>query len=347
MAGNKANKLVFKDLSRKHPLDLDLRPRSLDDFIGQERVKTNLKVLLKAAKKRDEPLDHILLLGMPGLGKTTLSHIVANEFNVEMRVTSGPALERAGDLVGILSNLNRGDILFIDEIHRLSRSVEEYLYAAMEDYGVDLVIDKGSAARSVRITLKRFTLIGATTREGLLTAPFRSRFGVIEKLDIYPVEDLTRILERSAGILDMEITDEARKRIASCSRGVPRITNRLLRRIRDLAQVSGLDTADLATVTKGLEMMGIDEAGLVATDRQILAAVHRAGGEPVGLKTIAVSVGEDEGTIAEVYEPFLIRKGFLLKTSRGRKITPLGLKHLAGSAGTLDGALDDQTELFL
>ncbi len=347
MAGNKGNKLIFKDLSRKHPLDLDLRPRSLDDFIGQIRVRTNLNVLLKAAKEREEPLDHILLLGMPGLGKTTLSHIVANEFDVEMRATSGPALERAGDLVGILSNLNRGDILFIDEIHRLSRSVEEYLYAAMEDFGVDLVIDKGSAARSVRITLKRFTLIGATTREGLLTAPFRSRFGVIEKLDVYPVEDLSRILTRSAGILDMEVTDEAKELIASCSRGVPRITNRLLRRIRDLAQVSGLDTVELDTVTKGLTMMGIDEAGLVGTDRQILAAVHRAGGEPVGLKTIAVSVGEDEGTIAEVYEPFLIRKGFLLKTARGRKITPSGLKHLADSAGFSDGGLNDQTELFL
>jgi Holliday junction DNA helicase RuvB len=295
---------------------------------------------------REEPLDHALLLGMPGLGKTTLSHIIANELEVEMKATSGPVLERAGDLVGLLSNLKQGDILFIDEIHRLSRSVEEYLYSAMEDFAVDLVLDQGPAARSVRFHLERFTLIGATTREGLLTAPFRSRFGVIEKLDLYPVEDLSRILERSAGILQMTISDRALDLIASRARGVPRIANRLLRRIRDLAQVKGEEQVDEKTVSEGLAMMGIDEAGLVATDRRILHAVGRGEGEPVGLKTIAVSVGEDESTIEEVYEPFLIQSGFLVKTARGRKVTRAGLRHLSERGLDLGQDGNSQKGLF-
>jgi len=250
MTQKSGKNLVFKELSRKNSLDQDLRPRSFGEFIGQMRVTNNLKVYLEAAKMRKEPLDHTLLLGMPGLGKTTLSHIIANEMKVEMKATSGPVLERAGDLVGLLSNLKEGDILFIDEVHRLSRNIEEYLYSAMEDFAVDLVLDQGPAARSCRFHLERFTLIGATTREGLLTAPFRGRFGVIEKLDLYPVEELTSILKRSAKILDVRIGAKALDLVASRSRGVPRVANRLLRRIRDLAQVRGTATVDLKTVTK-------------------------------------------------------------------------------------------------
>jgi Holliday junction DNA helicase RuvB len=343
MADTNNKNLVFKDLTQKNPLDQDLRPRLFSEFIGQERATGNLQVFLKAARMREEPLDHVLLLGMPGLGKTTLSHIIANELSVEMKVTSGPVLERAGDLVGLLSNLRKGDIIFIDEIHRLPRTVEEYLYSAMEENAVDLVLDQGPAARSVRFHLERFTLIGATTREGLLTGPFRSRFGVIEKLDLYPVDELSSILRRSADIMDIAATEEALAILAGRSRGVPRIANRLLRRIRDLAQVQGRDAVDEATVEQGLEMMGIDAAGLVATDRRILGAVAVGGGEPVGLKTIAVSVGEDDGTIEEVYEPFLIRKGFLVKTPRGRKITEAGLAHLKIN---LDADSDIQKGLF-
>ena len=332
MAEKKDNKFVFKEISKRNLLDHDLRPRSFSEFIGQERVKTNLQIFLKATKMREEPLDHVLLLGMPGLGKTTLSHIIANEMQVEMKTTSGPALEKAGDLVGLLSNLKRGDVLFIDEVHRLSRNVEEYLYSAMEDSAVDLILDQGPAARSVRVHLQRFTLIAATTREGLLSAPFRSRFGVLEKLELYPDEELAPILERSAGILDMQITEESISLLASRSRGVPRIANRLLRRIRDLTQVKNKAEVTKEIVDEGLAMMGIDSAGLVSTDRHILSAVSKGEGEPVGLKTIAVSVGEDEGTIEEVYEPYLIRKGFLVKTPRGRKVTGPGMKHLSRNA---------------
>ncbi len=346
MAEKKDNKFVFKELSKRHLLDHDLRPRSFSEFIGQERAKTNLQIFLKAAKMREEPLDHVLLLGMPGLGKTTLSHIIANELQVEMKSTSGPALEKAGDLVGLLSNLKRGDVLFIDEVHRLSRNVEEYLYSAMEDHAVDLVLDQGPAARSVRVHLQRFTLIAATTREGLLSAPFRSRFGVIEKLELYPDEELAPILERSAGIFEMQITKEAIDLIASRSRGVPRITNRLLRRIRDLTQVKNCLEVTREIVDEGLAMMGIDKAGLVSTDRQILSAVAKGDGEPVGLKTIAVSVGEDEGTIEEVYEPYLIRRGFLVKTPRGRKVTATGLKHLSQHADAPGTDLDYYRGLF-
>ena len=319
---------VFKDLARKTPLDIDLRPRRFMDFIGQDRVKRNLGVYLEAARLRDEPLDHVLLSGMPGLGKTTLSHIIAHEMGAALKITSGPAMERSGDLVGILTSLERGDILFIDEIHRLPRNVEEYLYTAMEDFCIDIVLDKGPAARGVHLEIKRFTLIGATTREGLLTAPLRSRFGVLEKLDPYPVEDLVRIVSRSMGILDVQGDDSALELIATRSRGVPRVANRLLRRIRDLVQVSGKDALDEETARKGLAMMGIDDEGLVAMDRRILETLTKSGGEPIGLKTISVTVGEEEDTIEEVYEPFLIRKGFIIKTPRGRKITPSGERHL-------------------
>ncbi len=319
---------VFQELTQRNVLDQDLRPRRFEDFIGQERVVGNLKIFLEAARLRDEPLDHVLLSGMPGLGKTTLSYIIANEMDVDIKITSGPAMERSGDLVGILSNLQRGDIFFIDEIHRLPRAVEEYLYAAMEEFCVDIVIDKGPAARSIRLGVERFTLIGATTREGLLTAPLRTRFGVLEKLSLYPASDIKTILSRSTGILGIEAAEDALDRIASRSRGVPRVANRLLRRIRDLAQVNGKSHLDLATADEGLEMMGIDREGLVALDRRILEAIARGSGDPVGLKTICVSVGEEEDTIEEVYEPYLIQKGFILKTPRGRKITPAGENHI-------------------
>jgi len=346
MADARDTKFVFKELAQKNALDQDLRPRLFEEFIGQKRVTQNLQIFLRAAQMRDEPLDHVLLLGMPGLGKTTLSHIIANELGAEIKATSGPVLERAGDLVGLLSNLKRGDVLFIDEIHRLSRNVEEYLYSAMEDFAVDLVLDQGPAARSVRFHLESFTLVGATTREGLLTSPFRSRFGVIEKLDLYPITELTAILQRTAGLLKVELSDQALALIASRSRGVPRVANRLLRRIRDLAQVRGTGRVDEATVKDGLGMMGIDDAGLVETDRRILAVVARGGGEPVGLKTIAVSVGEDEGTVEEVYEPHLIRSGFLIKTARGRKTTPAAVMHLTKHGFSLGSDGRDHKELF-
>jgi len=325
---------VFRELTRKNILDQDLRPSKFEDFIGQERTSRNLKVFLKAARMRNEPLDHVLLSGMPGLGKTTLSHIIAHELEADLKITSGPALERSGDLVGILSNLKRGEILFIDEIHRLPRVVEEYLYAAMEDYSIDIVLDKGPAARSVRISIEHFTLIGATTREGLLTAPLRTRFGVLEKLELYPIPHLKQILSRSAGILGIEAGDETLELVASRSRGVPRVANRLLRRIRDLAQVNGKSRIDTDTAMEGMEMQGIDYEGLVAMDRKILDTVSKGRGEPIGLKTISVSVGEEEDTIEEVYEPFLIQKGFMIKTPRGRKITPEGMEHIGIRPGT-------------
>lgn len=330
--GSEERGFVFRDLTKRHVMDQDLRPRRLEDFIGQERTIRNLRIFLEAARLRGEPLDHVLFSGMPGLGKTTLSYIIASEMEVDIKITSGPALERSGDLVGILSNLKRGDILFIDEIHRLPRAVEEYLYSAMEEYVVDIVLDKGPAARSVRLGIERFTLIGATTREGLLSAPLRARFGVLEKLNLYPVEEVKAILARSAALMDIGVEAAALDRIAARSRGVPRVANRLLRRIRDLAQVRGMKRIDAALADEGLAMMGIDEKGLVSMDRKILLAIARGGGEPVGLKTISVSVGEEEGTIEEVYEPFLIQKGFILKTPRGRRITPEGERHLRRSA---------------
>lgn len=329
---------VFRELTQKNVLDQDLRPRRFEDFIGQNRIRKNLNIFIEAAKMREESLDHVLLSGMPGLGKTTLSHIIAREMGVDLKITSGPALERAGDLVGILSNLQRGDILFIDEIHRLPRPVEEHLYTAMEDFSVDIVLDKGPAARSVRLPVARFTLIGATTREGLLTAPLRTRFGVLEKLNLYPPSDLKCIISRSAEILGTLVEERALDLIASRSRGVPRVANRLLRRIRDLAQVLGKSRLDLEVAVEGLEMMGIDKEGLVDMDRKILETIAKGNGEPIGLKTISVSVGEEEDTIEEVYEPYLIQKGFIIKTPRGRKMTPDGEKHLGRRVrGSLGG----------
>lgn len=309
-------------------LDVALRPRSLDEFVGQRALVDNLRVYIQAAAAREEPLDHLLLSGLPGLGKTTLAHIVAQELGVECRATSGPAILRPGDLAGILTNLARGDLLFIDEIHRLQPAVEEYLYSAMEDFAIDIVIDQGPAARSVRMPLARFTLVGATTREGMLSAPFRGRFGLVEKLDPYPVEELTRIVQRSVGALGLRMEPEACRLIASRCRGTPRIVNRLVKRVRDFAQVAGAQTIDVPIAEHALTRLGIDENGLQELDRRILQCLHRNAGGPVGLKTIAVAVGEEQDTIELVYEPFLITEGWLVRTPRGRRLTQRALDHL-------------------
>ena len=315
-------------------LDLTLRPKRFSDFIGQDRIKENLLIYIEAAKKRGEPLDHILFSGPPGLGKTTLSQIIANEINTAIKTTSGPILDKPVDLAGILSNLQQGDILFIDEIHRMNTTVEEYLYSAMEDFSIDIIIDQGPKARSVKINLPKFTLIGSTTREGLLTAPLRSRFGVLEKLVFYPWTDLYRIVNNSARILAIQINEKGAEIIAKRSRGTPRITNRFLRRIRDVAQVRGNDIITEEVARIGLAMLGVDENGLGDMDRKILETVIRYGGGPVGLKTIAVSVSEEEDTIEEVYESFLIQGGYLDKTPRGRIATKLAYEHLGYNTET-------------
>jgi Holliday junction DNA helicase RuvB len=298
--------------------EVSLRPRTFDRFVGQRRVVENLQLALAAAKARKEPLDHLLLSGLPGLGKTTLASIVAREMGTNLHVTSGPALMRPADLVGILTNLEEGDFLFIDEVHRLPRPVEEKLYSAMEDFEIDVVLDQGPAARSLRLAMKRFTLVGATTREGLLGAPFRARFGLQEKLDLYPASDLATILARSAESLQVKLSVEAADFIASRSRGTPRVANRFLRRVRDLAQERYGNAIDLDVAAEGLERLGVDKHGLCALDRRILGTLLKHGGGPVGLKTIAVAVGEEERTIEDVYEPYLIREGLLRRTPQGR-----------------------------
>ncbi len=321
-------------------LDIELRPKRFCDFIGQESIKQNLHVYIQASKKRGDVLDHILFSGSQGLGKTTLSQIIASEINVDIKATSGPILDKPGDLAGILTNLQLGDILFIDEIHRLNKTTEEYLYSAMEDYSIDIPIDQGPSARSVKITLPRFTLIGATTREGLLTPSFRARFGVLERLDFYPWEELKEIAIKSAKKLKIEINEKGAEMIAKCSRGTPRIVNRFIRRIRDVAQVKGGNKITEDITKLGLDMLGVDKDGFGDLDRKILAAIIQHGGGPVGLKTIAVSVNEQEDTIEEVYEPFLIQKGYLSKTPRGRIATQrayeyMGHKTVAGKQGSL------------
>lgn len=317
-----------------------LRPKLFDDFAGQRHVTDNLQVFVKAAILRNEPLDHVLLHGPPGLGKTTLANIIANEMNVGFKVTSGPVLDKPGDLAGLLTNLEEGDVLFIDEIHRLSPVIEEYLYSAMEDYKIDILIDSGPNARTVQIELSPFTLIGATTRSGMLTAPLRARFGISSRLQYYETKILTDIVERSSGILDIPIDYEAAFEISGRSRGTPRIANALLRRVRDFAQIKGDGTINTAITATALEALHVDKHGLDEMDNRILSVmIEKFGGGPVGLTTIATAVGEQAGTIEEVYEPFLIQEGYIARTPRGRMVTELSYKHLGKERGTTQGGL--------
>ena len=319
------------DTSEGKDKDLEgiIRPRELEDFTGQGEIVSNLKIFIQAAKLRGEPLDHTLFHGPPGLGKTTLAHIIANEMGVNMKITSGPVLDRPGDLAGLLTSLEPGDVLFIDEIHRLSPEVEEYLYSAMEDYVIDIMIDKGPGARSVRISLNPFTLVGATTRAGLLTAPLRARFGINSGLEYYDTDRLVKIVKRSAQILKIGIDDDAAREIALRSRGTPRIANGLLRRVRDFAQVVGDGHINLKIARYALDKLNIDTRGLDAIDNKILRTIISTfKGGPVGANTIATAIGEDQGTFEEVYEPFLIKEGFIVRTQRGRIATELSYKHL-------------------
>jgi len=321
-------------------LEMKLRPLIFSDFAGQKKIIDNLKVFVEAARLRDEALDHVLLHGPPGLGKTTLAYIIANEMEVNIKVTSGPVLDKPGDLAGLLTGLEEGDVLFIDEIHRLSPIIEEYLYSAMEDYCIDIMIDKGPAARSVQLSLSPFTLIGATTRSGLLTGPLRARFGIKSLLEYYDADILTGIIKRSANILKVDIGDQAAKEIASRSRGTPRIANALLRRVRDFAQVKGTGNIDLEITKYSLEALNIDKSGLDEMDNKILnTIIDKFNGGPVGLNTIATAVGEEPGTIEEVYEPFLIKEGYLKRTPRGREVTDITYKHLGKYR-------DEQRQLF-
>ncbi len=316
-------------ISDDNEIETSLRPHTLEEYIGQEKAKENLKIYIEAAKNRHESLDHVLLYGPPGLGKTTLAGIVANEMGVQIRVTSGPAIEKPGDLAALLTSLNDGDILFIDEIHRLSRSIEEVLYPAMEDFALDIIIGKGPSARSIRLDLKKFTLIGATTRAGQLSAPLRDRFGVILRLELYSPQELAKIVKRSAGILNIEAENDGALEIASRSRGTPRIANRLLKRARDYAQVMGNGIITVESAQNALERMEIDELGLDLVDRNLLRAmIENYNGGPVGLDTIAAMIGEEAVTIEDVYEPYLMQLGFLTRTPRGRKVTALGYRHL-------------------
>lgn len=308
--------------------DQTLRPRSFDDFVGQEKIKDNARVFIDAAKGRQESLDHVLFYGPPGLGKTTLANLIAIELGVNIKVTSGPALEKPADLAGILTNLDERDVLFIDEIHRLNRVVEEYLYPAMEDYKLDIIIDRGANARTIQIQLPKFTLVGATTRAGLLTSPLRSRFGVVNRLDFYQPEHLFKIIQRSATILNVEIDDEAAIEIARRSRGTPRIANRLLRRIRDFAQIEGNGKITNEIAEKSLTRLDVDKKGLDEMDKRILMLLlEKFDGGPVGINTLAVAIGEQGETLEEIYEPFLIQQGFLKRTSRGRVVTELAYQH--------------------
>ncbi len=327
----------------ERPFEETLRPRRLSEFVGQKRLTSNLRVFIDAARDRGEALDHSLFFGPPGLGKTTLAHIIANEMEAQIHITSGPVLERAGDLAAMLTNLQPGDVLFIDEIHRLPAAVEEILYPAMEDYELDLVIGQGPAARSVRLTLPRFTLVGATTRTGLLTAPLRDRFGIVHRLEFYPGDDLAVIVNRSAAILEIEIAAEAAVEIARRARGTPRIANRLLRRVRDFAHHLGSEVVTLESAAWGLEQMEVDAFGLDHLDRQLLTTIIDVyDGGPVGLKALASSIGEDRGTLEDIHEPYLLQIGMLQRTPRGRMVTAAAYRHLGLDPTGSPGGLFDE-----
>lgn len=326
---NRENDLTAEQLPGEYSVEMSLRPKRLSEFIGQEQLRANLEVFLKAARQRDEPLDHVLLYGPPGLGKTTLAHIIAIEMGATLHVTSGPAIERPGDLVGILTNLDPGAVLFIDEIHRLSRPVEEILYPAMEDCKVDIMIGKGPAARSIRLDVPRFTVVGATTRQGLLTGPLRDRFGIISHFQFYEKDALYKIIERSAGILGYKIDPDGADEISKRARGTPRIANRLLRRVRDFAQVENLAAINQPIVAKACAALEVDHLGLDRVDRMLLKSmIEKYRGGPVGLETLAATTGEDSTTIEDVYEPYLLQQGFIQRTPRGRTVTAHAYTHL-------------------